>query len=191
MINIVKSGSGGFRGFRWGHLDQCLMMEVPLVPLCSSSISGKGCAPCVQVAFQIIQEKGAKPGTGTDRREAFIRHYLIHQNAARAYREAGYKDGPGTRQSAHRLLTSAYIQARISEERQKLIAALDVTVETIARRLRDIAFCDIAEIVGCHFGPCRYCHGIDHAYQWRSPAEYAAVQAGDAAQADDGAGPEG
>ena len=108
------------------------------------------------------------------RREAFIRHYLIHSNAARAYREAGYQDGPGTRQSAHRLLTSAYVQTRISDERQKLLAVLEVTVEDIARRLRDIAFSDIAEIVGCHIGACRYCYGRSHAYQWRTPAEYTA-----------------
>jgi phage terminase small subunit len=107
-----------------------------------------------------------------DRRESFIRHYLLHQNAAQAYREAGFKDGPGTRQSAHRLLTSAYIQSRLAEERQKLLDALDVKIEDLLRRFRDIAFADIAEIVGCHYGACRYCHGIDHAFQWRTRAEY-------------------
>jgi hypothetical protein len=111
---------------------------------------------------------------GYDRREAFVRHFLIHGNATRAYREAGYKDGPGTRQSAHRLLTSADIQARIAEERQELMAVLDVNVEDVARRFRDIAFADIAEIVGLHIGACRFCHGIDHAYQWRTPREFKA-----------------
>jgi phage terminase small subunit len=108
------------------------------------------------------------------RHEAFVRHYLIHDNASRAYREAGYKDGPGTRQSAHRLLTSAYIQARILEERQKLLAALDMTVEDVTRRFRNIAFADIADIVGLHYGACRYCFGIAHAYQWRTPREFKA-----------------
>jgi phage terminase small subunit len=111
---------------------------------------------------------------GYDRREAFVRHFLIHGNASRAYREAGYKDGPGTRQSAHRLLTSADIQASILEERQKLLATLDVKVEDVARRFRDIAFSDIADIVGLHIGACRFCHGIDHAYQWRTPREFKA-----------------
>lgn len=112
------------------------------------------------------------------RREAFVRHYLIHQNASRAYREAGYKDGHGTRQSAHRLLTSADIQERIAEERQGLLAALDVTVEDLVRRYgnRDIAFADSADIVGLHIGACRYCYGIDHAYQWRTPREFEASQ---------------
>jgi phage terminase small subunit len=107
-----------------------------------------------------------------DRRAIFIRQYLAHQNASRAYREAGYKDGPGTRQSAHRLLTSADIQARILEERQKLLAALNVKVEDVLRRFRDIAFADIAEIAGMHIGACRYCYGVGHAYQWRTPEEF-------------------
>lgn len=109
---------------------------------------------------------------GDSRREVFVRRYLIHQNASQAYREAGYKDGPGTRQSAHRLLTSADIQERIYDEREKHLAALDLTVAHILRRFRDIAFSDIAEIVGVHNSACRYCHGIDHAYQWRTSEEY-------------------
>lgn len=114
----------------------------------------------------------AKRLNASDRREAFIRHYMIHQNASRAYREAGYKDGPGTRQSAHRLLTSADIQARLDEKRQELLATLDVKVEDLMRRFRDIAFADIADIVGLHIGACRFCHGAGHAYQWRTVSEY-------------------
>jgi phage terminase small subunit len=115
-----------------------------------------------------------RPGNAAriDRREAFIRLYLLHQNAAQAYRDAGYRDGPGTRQSAYRLLTSAYVRARIAEERQTLLATLDVKVEDLLRRFRDIAFADIAEIASCHLGACRYCHGVDHEFQWRTPAEY-------------------
>ena len=115
-----------------------------------------------------------RPSTAAkiDRRERFIRRFLVHQNAARAYREAGYQDGPGTRQSAHRLLTSAYIQGRLEEERQRLLEALDVTVDDVMRRFRDIAFADIANIVGLHIGACRFCYGANHAYQWRTANEY-------------------
>jgi phage terminase small subunit len=117
-----------------------------------------------------------RPSTAAkiNRRERFIRRFLVHQNAARAYREAGYQDGPGTRQSAHRLLTSAYVQGRLEEERQRLLEALDVTVEKVVRRFRDIAFADIANIVGLHIGACRFCYGKGHAYQWRTVGEYRA-----------------
>jgi len=40
------------------------------------------------------------------------------------------------------------------------------------RRFRDIAFADIASIVGLHIEACRFCYGICHAYQWRTPQEY-------------------
>jgi len=100
------------------------------------------------------------------RRERCIRRFPVQQNASRAYREAGYKDGPGTRQSAHRRLKNADSQARIQGERQRLLDALDVTVDDVARRFRDIAFADIATIVGLHIGARRFCYGIGHAYQW-------------------------
>ncbi|WP_431299182.1 terminase small subunit [Tabrizicola sp. BL-A-41-H6] len=107
------------------------------------------------------------------RHEAFVRHYLIHGNASRAYREAGYRDGLGTRQSAHRLLTSAYIQARISEERQKILAALDVKVLNVLDRLKAIAFGDAAAITEYVTGACRYCRGIEHRHQWKTHREFA------------------
>jgi hypothetical protein len=121
-----------------------------------------------------MEEMSRKSGhtAKIDRREAFIRHYLIQQNAALAYRAAGYQDGPGTRQSAHRLLTSAYVQTRLTEERQRLFATLDVKVEDVFKRLKRIAFSDIATIVSCHIYACRYCNGINNAYQWRTPREY-------------------
>lgn len=109
-----------------------------------------------------------------DRRERFIRRFLVHQNAARAYREAGYQDGPGTRQSAHRLLTSAYIQGRLEEERQRLLKALDVTVDDVVRRFREIAFADIANVVGLHIRACRFCYGRRNAYPSRTADEYRA-----------------
>ena len=108
-----------------------------------------------------------------DRREAFVRQYLVHQNASRAYREAGYQDGPGTRQSAHRLLTSADIQARILEERERILAALDLKVVNVLDRFKAIAFGDAAAITEYVIGACRYCHGIDHRYQWKTRREFA------------------
>ncbi len=107
-----------------------------------------------------------------DRREIFIRRYLVHQNSSRAYREAGFQDGPGTRQSAHRLLTSAYVQSRLTEERQRLLDALDVKVEQVFKRLKSIVFSDIASITSCHNFACRYCNGVNNAYHWRTPREY-------------------
>ncbi len=112
-----------------------------------------------------------------DKREIFIRRYLIHKNASRAYVEAGYQDGPGTRQSAHRLLTSAYVQGRLAEEQAEILRTLDVEVATVFSRLRDMAFADATQVTSYHVGACRYCHGKDHRYHWRTPREYEAALA--------------
>lgn len=126
--------------------------------------------------------KGKKASRGTakaprkqpalDRREEFIRLYLIHKNASQAYREAGYKDGPGTRQSASALLSSPYVQERLADEREKTLAKLDVNVEAVLDRFKAIAFGDAAAITEYVVGACRYCHGIEHRYQWRTPREF-------------------
>lgn len=116
--------------------------------------------------------KASRRKPAQDKREIFIRQYLIHKNASRAYREAGYQDGTGTAQSAHRLLTTAYVQRRLAEEQQQLLEMLDVKVETVFKRLKDVAFGDIAAITEYIVGSCRYCHGVGHQYQWRDEAEH-------------------
>lgn len=115
--------------------------------------------------------KAPRKQPALDRREEFIRFYLIHKNASQAYREAGYQDGPGTRQSASALLSSPYVQDRLADEREKTLAKLDVKVEDVLDRFKAIAFGDAAAITEYVVGACRYCHGIDHHYQWRHQDE--------------------
>lgn len=120
---------------------------------------------------------GSDTKAGDVRRETFIRHFMIHGNASRAYREAGYHDGPGTRQSAHRLLTSAYVQDRLAEEAQEQLSRLDVTVEAVLQRYKDIAFSDISQLSRLEIGACRYCWGKEHRFQWRTEREWEAALA--------------
>lgn len=115
--------------------------------------------------------KGHRKQPSVDRREIFIRQYLVHKNASQAYRDAGYKDGPGTAQSAHALLISPYVRERIAEEREKHLAALDVSVEHVLDRFKAIAFADAAAITEYVTSACRYCHGVDHHYHWRTQRE--------------------
>lgn len=111
----------------------------------------------------------------SQKREIFLMQYRIHRNASRAYREAGYQDGTGIRQNAHRLLTSDYIQTRLAELDEADLLALNVKAEDVVRRYTNIAFADISRITGCHIGCCRYCWGEGHAYQWRNTREYEAA----------------
>lgn len=110
-----------------------------------------------------------------DRREVFIRHYLIHSNATRACRESGYKEGSGIHQSASNLLRSPYVQDRLEELRQGILAALDIKVEAVLARYKAIAFTNVTEVVQLHRTPCRYCWGTEHAFQWRTKREWRAA----------------
>jgi phage terminase small subunit len=107
-----------------------------------------------------------------DKREIFIRQYRIHRNASRAYREAGYNAGTAIHQNAHELLRSRYVADRIAEMDAEDLAKLDVKAFDVTRRLTNIAFADIARITEYHIGACRYCWGIEHRYQWRTPREF-------------------
>jgi phage terminase small subunit len=107
-----------------------------------------------------------------DKRDIFIRQYLIHSNATRAYREAGYQDHVGIHQSASNLLRSPYVQSRIADMRAEQLAKLDVKVEQVFDRYRAVAFGDPAAITEFITGACRYCHGIEHGYQWKTAREF-------------------
>ena len=110
-----------------------------------------------------------------DRRDFFIRQYLIHFNATRAYREAGYKEGSGIHQSASNLLRSPYVQQQLGELRRQVLEKLDVTIEVVLAHYKAIAFGDISEIAQLRVTPCRYCWGENHAFQWRTRREWNAA----------------
>lgn len=117
--------------------------------------------------------KAPRQKPAQDRRDKFIRQYLIHSNASRAYREAGYEDGPSVHQNASRLLSSDYVQSRLASAKADALAKLDVKVADVLAMQRDIAFTDRAEITSYVIGACRYCWGIDHRFQWRTHREFA------------------
>lgn len=127
---------------------------------------GKSKAKAKVATAKVPRQKPAQ-----DRRDIFIRQYLIHKNASRAYRESGYEDGPSVHQNASRLLTSDYVQRRLADAKAETLAKLDVKAEDVLRRLVNIAFADAAEITAYEVGACRYCHGVDHHYHWRTQRE--------------------
>lgn len=64
--------------------------------------------------------------------ELFCRGWLKHQNATKAYREAGYKArGHSAEQCAHRLLRHAEVKHRINEVRRHMSYRTKVTVESL------------------------------------------------------------
>lgn len=77
------------------------------------------------------------------RHQRFVAEYLIDQNAAAAYRRAGYKATEGSaRVNASRLLTNADIRAAIATAQGKILDKLELTAERVLQELARIAFFD-------------------------------------------------
>jgi hypothetical protein len=68
------------------------------------------------------------------RHEAFVRGLFENKSAVEAYGAAGYK---ACRQSAHKLLTKADIQSRLSELQEEAARKSEVTVESLLSELEN------------------------------------------------------
>jgi phage terminase small subunit len=114
----------------------------------------------------------------TPQEEQFAQGCVALTNQSAAYRQA-YNVSPDTKwttvaSEASRIAAKPHVAARIAELRQiaaerTAIPALEVRI----RELRELETADPREIVGIHWGACRYCYGIDHHYQWSDDLEYA------------------
>lgn len=65
------------------------------------------------------------------------------------------------------------VAAYIAEKRAAAATALGMTVEQVLNEWVTIASADPQELVRTRVRACRHCHGIGHAYQWRSEQEWA------------------
>lgn len=72
----------------------------------------------------------------TDRQRRFVEHYVALGNATRAAIAAGYKDGPGIREQASRLLTNVDIREAVDERQANLANELGLTRQFVLEGLR-------------------------------------------------------
>lgn len=96
----------------------------------------------------------------TPKRERFVAEFLLDLNAAAAARRAGYS--PRTaRQTGHRLLTKADIQAALTVAQQERAERVKVAVDDVLRKLvecglksdrRDAMTIRFVELLGKHLG---------------------------------------
>lgn len=116
----------------------------------------------------------------TKAEEKFCQTYVATSSWGLAYRAAWGGEGKTDRQvwshgqSVYRL---ARVQERIKELRLEILEPLNFTVESAIRRFLAIADADPNELVSVEIGCCRYCHGQDHAYQWREREYRQALEA--------------
>ncbi|MEO8019726.1 MAG: terminase small subunit [Pseudomonadota bacterium] len=106
----------------------------------------------------------------TPKQENFAQRFAAHGNASKAYREAFDCSGstrPSTiAQRAYELVHSPGVASRVRE--LVAVAAEGTTIDTRSRmvRLQDIVEADPGELVRTVNEACRYCHGVNHLYQW-------------------------
>lgn len=106
-----------------------------------------------------------------DKHEAFCRQYLVDFNATQAAIRAGYS--PRTAGvNSHALLKKHEIAARLAELKAEQAKRLDMTADDIVGMWWDTATANPNELTQHCIGACRYCHGKDHGYQWKSPREF-------------------
>jgi phage terminase small subunit len=77
-----------------------------------------------------------------DRQDLFCREYIIDFNGKQAAIRAGYSEISAT-STASEILTYPNIQARITELKQDIFAAVGLTQAKIYRELARLALCDI------------------------------------------------
>src|SRR6056297_1698955 len=104
-------------------------------------------------------------------RETFCYEYCKDKNATQAAIRAGYSEN-GAKVQAHRLLTNVNVRARINELMSQTAKALKIEVSDVLQRMWDTATGDVNDVVRLEHRCCRYCHGIDHEYQWKTAREF-------------------
>lgn len=127
-----------------------------------------------------IRDSALAPTAGTERNIKnkrhilFLDHYFSKNNwlnAQGAAIAAGYapKTAGG---AAHEVLkrpeVRAEVQRRLAVHRRKLQFGPEEALAELAQIVR----ADVNEIIRNVTSACRYCHGVEHGYQWRSRAEF-------------------
>ena len=78
-------------------------------------------------------------GKLSDKRERFVREYLVDLNATRAATRAGYSPKTADRQG-HRLLKNAEVATRVADLTEAMSEKLEITAERVLQELGTIAF---------------------------------------------------
>ncbi|WP_135506837.1 terminase small subunit [Roseovarius aestuariivivens] len=111
------------------------------------------------------------PSGLTWKRDAFCREYLKDRNATQAAIRAGYAE-KAAKEQGYRLLTNAHIKAQINKLARERARQLEIEANDVLLRLWEKATADVNELVRVERRCCRYCHGVDHEYQWKTAREF-------------------
>lgn len=108
---------------------------------------------------------------GLDRRQQrFIDLWVVSQNAAHAYRDAGYrcKNDNVAAVGASKLLKKVKYHPYTKWRQAELFKRTADIQNEIIEQIRSAAGADVRELVEYRRRCCRYCYGTDHLYQFKT-----------------------
>lgn len=112
------------------------------------------------------------------RERAFVSAWLRTRSAGKAWKVAfdPRDNHPKTDEALEKLGAEILASPRVSAMIDEKLCAAAKTLEVDAQRLIlewwDVATASPADMVQVRIHNCRYCHGIDHNYQWTGEAEW-------------------
>lgn len=95
----------------------------------------------------------------------FVLEYSVDWNGKAAAMRVGVADGSAA-QAAYRWLCNPEVAAAIEERKKDLAAAAGLSVEWVLRQWKEVAEADPSELIWMELQCCRYCHGLNHQFQW-------------------------
>lgn len=111
----------------------------------------------------------------TAKQEKFCQAYIATGNYVEAVRQAYDCSRCSTitvQSHAGKLKANTLIAARIAELKGKIVEASHIDGVAILKHLAEIAMADPNELVTHRRVNCRFCHGIEHKYQWKHRGEF-------------------
>ena len=108
----------------------------------------------------------------TPKEIAFVEAYLECFNGTRAWMAVhGAKTANSAAVLASECLRKTHVRAYLAKRMSKAFADSEGAKARLINTLQAVAYGDANELVEYKRDSCRYCHGIDHLYQY-TPAEY-------------------
>lgn len=96
----------------------------------------------------------------------FVFEYMKDYNATEAIKRAGY-GGKFARQEGWRTRQIPTVRDEIRKQEHQRLSKISLDTDDVWRDVRAVLNADPRNIVEHHRGACRYCHGVEHEYQFR------------------------
>jgi phage terminase small subunit len=101
----------------------------------------------------------------TPKQQLFADYYLVDLNATQAAIKAGYSSRTAAKQGSETLRIGK-VAAYIEQRRTEKSALIQIDRKWVLDRWSQLVTTDPSTLAATKLGACRFCHGVDHRYQW-------------------------